>query len=1288
MGKTFLSIQMISVLISCPGILSQSNSSVVLSEIMFCAESGNNEFVELFNLSETDSADINGYCIQYYTSSPDKITDAGYGTVIPPGGFAVILENDYDISEGNYKNIIPPSALILKIADNSFGSSGMSNSTGRTVKLLNAEKETIDSCCYTADNPKNISEEKIIIDSDEGPDQWINGTRLYGTPGFSNSVTPYQYDLKLLSLILSPSSASDGRSVEIEVKIINAGLSGAGRFDLDIYDDLNKDSVFTADELISGTNYSELNSNDSVKYITVFKPKTPGIRNIIAVLNFSQDQNLSNNELAAPLNIFIPEHEYNDVIVNEIMYAPQSGEPEWMELYNLSDKSINLNGFTISDNSTAVIMTKNDFIINPDSYAVVCKDSSLKLFYNLKEILYCKNLPSLNNTGDKIMLIDSLGTLMDSVYYKPEWGGKKGKSLERKNALSNSNDSSNWASCRSANNGTPGIINSVSKKDYDIAVTGIKYSPGKPLYGDDVSLSAVVKNTGRFTAGFALDLYEDSDLDSVYENHISTEGNFTIQPGDSLICRLNYIIRNINSEKSIMIKADFQNDQDNTDNFSRVIIKPGYNPSVVLINEIMANPAGGEPEWIELFNTSDQNVDMGNWTVNDVLTTPYKAHLPGRLNIPPKSYIILTSDTSIINYHRNIPCKIITVNLPLFNNDKDGAVLKDDRNVIIDSMFYGKENKLIKGYSLERRSLTDSTLKPGNWAVSIDNEQSTPGRINSIAKKSHDLLLAGIFIRPLFPVEGDDINIEAKVLNIGESYEANYKAVFYYNYGNANKVYTLLSEEYGNTIAPGDSMVFVSSAQVRDIKDGIIIYCSIICPGDEDTVNNRDTIIIRTGWPEGIVKINEIMYAPDKSESEWFELVNTSGTDSINLQSWSVSEILPSQKKISIADSSEYIGPGKYLILCKDKNFPAAHPGCPSKIKIINFGTLGNTSDGIVIYDARGMPVDSVFYNNAWGGGNGRSLERIKLYAGSNDSTNWRSSLSGKLGTPGFQNSVVNLMPYKKNSIIINEIMYEPSAGNSEYIELLNISGIPVDIKGWIIDDPGGGGEELTGSNLLLLPEEYFVIASDSMLFKNYEFLGNSFTKIIIQKSLSLSNSGEPLILMDALGNKIDSVYYLPGWHNKNFISAKNISLERINPFLDANNSANWSSSTDKSGGTPCQNNSIYTVSKNRDAKLSVSPNPFSPDNDGFEDFTIIKYRLNNLTAQIRIRIFNSRGYLVRTLANCAPSGSEGAVVFDGRDDNNNPLRIGIYIILLDAFNENSGILESMKTVVVVARKL
>jgi len=73
-------------------IFPQSDSTLILSEIMFYPQTGPNEFIELYNSSETESININGYKLKYSTSNPDVITDVGEGTILPPKSFAIIFE--------------------------------------------------------------------------------------------------------------------------------------------------------------------------------------------------------------------------------------------------------------------------------------------------------------------------------------------------------------------------------------------------------------------------------------------------------------------------------------------------------------------------------------------------------------------------------------------------------------------------------------------------------------------------------------------------------------------------------------------------------------------------------------------------------------------------------------------------------------------------------------------------------------------------------------------------------------------------------------------------------------------------------------------------------------------------------------------------------------------------------------------------------------------------------------------------------------------------------------------
>ncbi len=66
----------------------------------------------------------------------------------------------------------------------------------------------------------------------------------------------------------------------------------------------------------------------------------------------------------------------------------------------------------------------------------------------------------------------------------------------------------------------------------------------------------------------------------------------------------------------------------------------------------------------------------------------------------------------------------------------------------------------------------------------------------------------------------------------------------------------------------------------------------------------------------------------------------------------------------------------------------------------------------------------------------------------------------------------------------------------------------------------------------------------------------------------------------------------------------------------------------------------------------------------------------------------NSSSYNHRSLGRIQAIGSSGSVIIEGPGEDGEALRIGIYIIFLEAINEGSGVVENLKTVVVVARKL
>lgn len=1276
------------IIFSASKIFAQSDSSIIISEIMFNPTSGNNEFVELYNLSSTQSINLANWKIKYYTSTADQIVSAGFGTVLPPNTYAIIFENDYDLSTGIYSGLVPANALILKIADNFFGTSGMANTTSRPVWLLRANNDTIDAYTYSANNSTSFSDEKILMNRDSSQTNWANSFVANGTPGFKNSVSPSNYDLQLSSLTFNPPTSIVGNNVEVIARIKNLGIFSAQNFSFRIFNDVNFDSTAQINELIFQQNFPSLSSFDSITVThTIISPQV-GTYQIIALVVFNEDENPNNNRRIGRFTINPPGAQFNDIVINEIMYAPVSPQPEWVELFNKSSNPINLKHWRLFDAVSSVLITTQNFILPPDSFLVITADTSIQNYFNIPSRIIRVSLPSLSNSGDAIVIKDSIGRVIDSLFYRPHWGGNiGGRSLERISSEISSTDSSNWKTSISKFKATPGQINSVTQKDFDIIIADILFNPKFPIAGNNVTISAVIKNIGRNNATFSIQLFEDTDLDSIPDFLLETINQISVVANDSTIRNFSYLIQNIQNEKGFLVKAVYSSDQDTSNNYLYKIIQPGFSHNSVVINEIMFAPIAGEPEWIEIYNQTNTQINLNGWKISDVISTPQATEIKNNFIIQPKSYAVIAKDTSIINYHRIIPSPILRLSFASLNNDVDGVVLRDNRGFTIDSVLYSNQWGGINGYSLERISFTSSSNLSSNWGSSLDIEQSTPGRINSLTPKQNDLAASDLLFTPRFPTINSNVTVSAKVKNFGLNRSSSFQIKFFVDTDSNNIVDQLLGTANSNNIDPSDSLIISCPNNIQSITKKILVAAEIIYQLDDDTLNNYVEKFIEPGFAEGLIKISEVMYNPADNKPEWIEFFNASN-DSINIRNWSVSDIITTPTKGFITNQNIFIKPNEYFIVTKDTSFIRFYPEVRAKIFYTNFGTLGNSADGIILYDFRNGIIDSLFYRSTWGNIKDISLERISFMQPTNDSTNWTLSLSRAGSTPGIENSISNAPVYQRNSLIINEIMFEPNIDNSEFIEFYNTTDDSINIGGWYINDENNNKFRLSNSNYNLPPKSFFLLAADSITIFKYNLQSSEKFFIVGKTDISLSNSGESILLKDVRGRVIDSVFYSPKWHNKNYTNTKNISLERINPFLNSNDPANWNSCVSQLGATPIQPNSIFTTNPNNQTNLSVSPNPFSPDNDGFEDFCIINYKLTQPVAQVRIKIFDSKGRLVRTLLNNQPSGSTGSIIFDGLDDDGRTLRIGIYIIFLEALNDNSGVVETSKTVVVVARKL
>ncbi len=165
---------------------------------------------------------------------------------------------------------------------------------------------------------------------------------------------------------------------------------------------------------------------------------------------------------------------FKDIVINELFADPSPVinlmGAEFVELYNRSSNTFNLNGLKLADSYTATGATLGNYVMPPNSYVIICPVADTAQFTILGYMnkLGVSSFPSLNNAGDNIYLKTNGGLLIDSVNYKDTWyqdAVKKngGYTLEQINPNINANCSAvnNWIGSNDADGGTPGFVNSV-----------------------------------------------------------------------------------------------------------------------------------------------------------------------------------------------------------------------------------------------------------------------------------------------------------------------------------------------------------------------------------------------------------------------------------------------------------------------------------------------------------------------------------------------------------------------------------------------------------------------------------------------------------------------------------------------------------------------------------------------------------------------------------------------------------------------------------------------------------
>ncbi len=746
----------------------------------------------------------------------------------------------------------------------------------------------------------------------------------------------------------------------------------------------------------------------------------------------------------------------------------------------------------------------------------------------------------------------------------------------------------------------------------------------------------------------------------------------------------------------------------------------------IAINEIFYAPPQSELEFVELFNLSDETFDLSLLSISDNRFLQV-AISPDTRAFPPLSYVVLARDSlSFAAHFPGIPFTPVS-GWPTLNNDGDTFALFS-ADVVIDSVAY-EPSWGGSGVSLERRDPSGPSNARTNWGSSVAPEGASPNEENSLF--SPDRTPPTVEFADLVDPETIEVRFDEPVdvasLN-PTHFNASGRSPLTIDY-DPDQIRLRLN--FGNPITPKELRV----ERILDLTGNRL---------------ELQTIPVARLPDSGEIVINEIMFDPladpfdgRVDQPEYLELFNPTD-DFLSLRDFAWTN---RPDETGVADTTHFvtvpsgIAPQNFIVVFSQPDdiagdslatasrlaaaFPSDYDARGVTLIAVRGASLGFRDDGALIrlHRTDGIVVDEVDYRPAWhnqglASFRGISLERIDPLAASNQATNWASSVSILGGTPGEVNSVGRINGAARPSVgdlVINEIMYEPRAepfdnrpDQPEYIELLSRAAVPLDLNGIFLsgppDEKGSVDTLRIGFAPTALMPGRFAVAyhvssqtpDDSVTsvltgaFPHAAEDARSALLLPLRSTLGFDNDGDQIRLFSFDGTLIDDVSYAPSWHAPALRETRGTALERIDPTSLSNDAMNWTSSVSVDGGTPGAANSVFLRLDARRASpgITIAPSPFSPDGDGFEDTVGIQYRLKEPAGLIRVRIFDATGRLVRTLTNSQLSGNTGTLIWDGFDDHRHDLRIGIYVILLEAISSDRGISEAYKRPVVLARPL
>jgi len=440
----------------------------------------------------------------------------------------------------------------------------------------------------------------------------------------------------------------------------------------------------------------------------------------------------------------------NDIVINEIFCDPTPSiglpELEYIELYNRTNKPINLTDWTI-----VIGTTEKQFpvsAIEPNSFVILIKETEIDSFPSHISSIGFSSI-SLTNGGANLILKDKNRKVINGISYTDKWYNNDNKneggwSIEQVNPNLFCEGYNNWRASVGNIGGTPGTQNSVF---------------GTPVFIEEFRITKayiIDSNTVKIHFNKRVDSLQLAD-----SSFFEINGNIPIKSTaiapffNSVSLSFGFIFLE-NSTYTI----DAYNLMDCSENLLSNTISFGISDSAlkndIIINEILFNPKDDGVDYIEIYNNSNSFFDLSKLRIANffefggALSPENSKVITAETHLfAPNTYLVLTTDSAKVKaqYKTETPYAFIEVeSMPTLSNEEGTiCIVHQSLNQIINAFTYYEDMhfSLLEtkdGVSLERLDKNAETQNTSNW----HSAASTVGFGTPTYKNSQEFIMQSI----------------------------------------------------------------------------------------------------------------------------------------------------------------------------------------------------------------------------------------------------------------------------------------------------------------------------------------------------------------------------------------------------------------------------------------------------------------------------------------------------------------------------------------------------------------